>query len=548
MEAIDIKPDYPRHSGAAGEVAEVRRDCRNETLAVVAFAAKHHLEPTSVWLAGFALLLHRLSGQTAGSFTLCSGEALLSIDTSLDGPPLDFLAWLACVQDAVRQAASSRSGEKVHPVGFGSYGALSGEMECSVDISTNLLIARFRAGLFAHERVRELLDQLIVLVDQAVAESGRQVTSYSLVTKSARAILPDPTADLGFPECKPITETILAYAASTPDRPAVGQGGRSWSYRELSEASRAVARGLAAAGLEVGDCVAVTGPRSFGFVAAMLGVWRSGGVLVNIDPSLPEKRQALMLTEVKARFLVRVGSAASSLASRVEEMISISTQGELADYLLGTAPELLSPLSPEQAAYIFFTSGSTGTPKAVRGRHCGLSHFLRWQRQEFAIGPHDRASQLTALSFDVILRDSFLVLSSGGTLCIPGEWDALDPRRIIDWLHTERISVLHVVPSLARLWLNSVAVPTPLPQLKHVFFAGEPLTDVLVSGTGRAQSRRSVDWAPSPQHAGFDSKCEQSAVWPERARRDRHQNSVSDLGLLQQCRGQCQGVRTEPFS
>ena len=480
MEAIEIKPDDPRQPGAAGELAEIRRDCQNEVDTVAVFAAKHHLEPTSVWLAGFALLLHRLSGQTAGSFALCDGEALLSVETLQDGTPLDFLEWLGRVKAAVRRAASSRSSEDAHPIVFGPVGALSNRIQLCVHISRYQLTARFQTSLFATERVRELLEQLIVLVDQAVADSGRDVTGYSLITQSARAIVPDPTADLAFPEYRPITETILAHVASGADRAAVEQGGRSWSYRQLSEASFAVAKGLTAAGLRVGDSVAVTGPRSFGFVAAMLGVWRCGAVLVNIDPGLPEKRQELMLLEAKARFLVRVGSAANTLTGRVEKMLSISMQGGLADYSPGAAAEPLPSLSPEQAAYIFFTSGSTGTPKAVKGRHSGLSHFLQWQRQEFAIGPHDRGSQLTALSFDVVLRDSFLVLSSGGTLCIPGEWDALDPRRIIDWLQSERVSVLHVVPSLARMWLNGDAAPTPLRYLKHVFFAGEPLTDVLV--------------------------------------------------------------------
>ncbi|HEX4620996.1 MAG TPA: AMP-binding protein, partial [Myxococcaceae bacterium] len=107
-------------------------------------------------------------------------------------------------------------------------------------------------------------------------------------------------------------------------------------------------------------------------------------------------------------------------------------------------------------------------------------HFLGWQRSTFGVGPGDRASQLTALSFDVILRDMFLALTSGATLCIPGESDALDPSRILAWLGEQRITTLHVVPSLARLWLTHAPPEVRLPELRRVFFAGEPLTDVLV--------------------------------------------------------------------
>ena len=79
----------------------------------------------------------------------------------------------------------------------------------------------------------------------------------------------------------------------------------------------------------------------------------------------------------------------------------------------------LSILDPNGPAYIFFTSGTTGVPKAVLGCHKGLSHFLAWQRDTFNVGPGDRVAQLTNLSFDAVLRDVFLPLTSGAELCLP---------------------------------------------------------------------------------------------------------------------------------
>src|SRR4029453_10501065 len=66
------------------------------------------------------------------------------------------------------------------------------------------------------------------------------------------------------------------------------------------------------------------------------------------------------------------------------------------------------------------------------------------------------------------------------TLCIPDEGDVIDPLRILAWLAEQQVSVLHVVPSLARLWLGHVPSGLRLPSLRRVFFAGEPLLDVLI--------------------------------------------------------------------
>src|SRR5205823_3097769 len=107
------------------------------------------------------------------------------------------------------------------------------------------------------------------------------------------------------------------------------------------------------------------------------------------------------------------------------------------------------------AAYVFFTSGTTGAPKAIIGSHDGLSHFLAWQRSTFGIAHGDRVAQLSGLSFDVMLRDIFLPLTSGGTLCLPEDDVELDPDAILSWLARERITVLHTVPTVAHWWATN---------------------------------------------------------------------------------------------
>jgi acyl-coenzyme A synthetase/AMP-(fatty) acid ligase/acyl carrier protein len=113
----------------------------------------------------------------------------------------------------------------------------------------------------------------------------------------------------------------------------------------------------------------------------------------------------------------------------------------------------------------------------VLGVHQGIGHFLDWQCAGFGIGPRDRCAQLTNISFDVMLRDVFLPLWSGATLCLPPE--DLTPDRVLAWLELERISVVHVVPSLAQVWLEQ-RQGRRLPDLRWVFLAGEPLGESLV--------------------------------------------------------------------
>ena len=301
----------------------------------------------------------------------------------------------------------------------------------------------------------EMLEQFEYVLEQIVAEPERAISEFSLVTRASRVVLPDATISLPEPVHEPITETFFSIAERHPEHEAICAEGRSWNYSELSQRAKSIAQYLLNDGLTRGDIVAVSGTPSFDLIASLLGVMAAGGVILPLDPNLPESRRELMVCEADARRLL--------------------IANELPQIPTASATEKLPDIDPEDPAYIFFTSGTTGVPKAVLGCHKGLAHFLNWQRSTFAIGPDDRCAQLTALSFDVVMRDIFLALTSGASLHMPDS-----PDSILSWLEHERITVIHTVPSLVQSWLNDVPAGVTLNSLRYSFLAGEPLADSLV--------------------------------------------------------------------
>ena len=335
----------------------------------------------------------------------------------------------------------------------------------------------YQSALFSEARAAALLDQLCLLAGQIAAAPDAPLEAHTLVTPTARAVLPDPQAALPAPPQRPVPELILEQAERLPGHAAVRQSGRSHSYAELAGRARALAAALVARGLGRGDTVAVTGGRSFGLIAGMLAALLAGGRLLTLDPRLPAERRLLMLRASGARLLLCAGrQPPADLDGLPLAALLVDPDSALAD---GEATALPA-IRPEDPAYIFFTSGTTGVPKAVAGWHGGLSHFVAWQRETFAIGPDDRAAQLTGLSFDVVLRDVFTPLTAGATLCLPDDEDDLAGARLLPWLERERITMVHTVPALAQSWLADVPAGVGLAALRLVFFAGEPLRDALV--------------------------------------------------------------------
>ncbi|HKH43956.1 MAG TPA: amino acid adenylation domain-containing protein, partial [Thermoanaerobaculia bacterium] len=362
--------------------------------------------------------------------------------------------------------------------------------EGDASIGINLV---YNADLFDDARMDEVLAQLDALLGQAVERPDEPLAHLSLVTAAARAVLPDAGAELLEPAFPGVARLLLEREEAQPDRPALCFGEDTWTFSRLGGRAREIARAIQAAcggppaPGATGPVVAVCGPRSPELIASLYGAFLSGGVLLTLDRKLPAARLRLMMKVAKPACLVYVGDVLpeDGWLWELRELESLAIVS--VPVASGVRPEpvpaepatVFADPRPDDPAYIFFTSGTTGRPKAVLGRHKGLSHFLTWQRETFGVGPGDRAAQLTGLSFDVVLRDIFLPLTSGATLYVPDEAE-MSPERILPWLAERAITVLHTVPSLAGAWLGGVAPGFSSDALRLTFFAGEPLVDQVV--------------------------------------------------------------------
>jgi amino acid adenylation domain-containing protein len=338
----------------------------------------------------------------------------------------------------------------------------------------------YQCSSFSEKRAKCILQQYESLLKQIAAAPSKPVNSYSLVSSICRNVLPNPQEPIPELDLEIITSMFLEQASLHSNKIALCHGNTKWSYEKLSRYSKILAQQWINTSLETNEVIAVMGERSPTLIAAMISVWLTGGILLPIDRRLPKDRQELILNESKTKRLIYNGKL------RPEDQW-LKNKSSLSVFEVDGANEWPEPqkyvplpiISPKSPAYIFFTSGSSGIPKAVLGNHSGLAHFLKWQKETFQIGPHDRCAQFVNLGFDVMLRDIFTPLVSGATLFLPEDSDDL-PEDVLSWIDATQITVIHAVPTLAQDWLTHSRHQLRNASLRLSFFAGEPLTKTLV--------------------------------------------------------------------
>ncbi|XP_040068833.1 beta-alanine-activating enzyme-like [Ixodes scapularis] len=98
-------------------------------------------------------------------------------------------------------------------------------------------------------------------------------------------------------------------------------------------------------------------------------------------------------------------------------------------------------------AYIMWTSGSTGDSKIVQVPHCCIVPNVIHLRKIFNITPKDVICGICPFTFDPIVIQIFLALTSGATLLIPSEVIKETPSEIVKLVTTHKVSFLQATPS-----------------------------------------------------------------------------------------------------
>lgn len=265
----------------------------------------------------------------------------------------------------------------------------------------------------------------------------------------------------------PLLTAFDRQCRNAPERPALIEGERRLSFREVLDGSEHLAAHLAAR-IEPGARVALALDRGIDAVIAILSVLRCGACYIPLDIKNPAQRLRFIVDDAVVHCIIGRGSCPDWLDTPAL-WLDID---RLPEPTQSFHPPVA--IAPEALAAILYTSGSTGTPKGVALSHRALHNFADWAARTFELKTDDRIASLAPFHFDLSVFDLFSSLSAGASVNFVPAGLTLSPSRLTAWLGEQRITVFYTVPSLLGFMaLKGGLTEQPLPNLKTLLFAGE---------------------------------------------------------------------------
>jgi acyl-CoA synthetase (AMP-forming)/AMP-acid ligase II len=291
-----------------------------------------------------------------------------------------------------------------------------------------------------------------------------------------------------------VGDSLTRSAFARPERPAVVDGDRRWTYAEFNALVNRLAHGLAARGYAPGDALALASGNSAEFLAVYFACAKLGVVCVPVNLGWRPKEVAYVLEHSRSRGIVVEAQLVAAMAEAVAEVDAVTDviiapgtggpvepgAGTPLDDVLAddtTEPEVVvddrAPLS------YLYTSGTTSFPKGVVGTHLGV--YLEstsaaldsgWTADDrfVAMMPMFHTAQLNAFCTPAVLVGATIHVHRG-----------FDPERFLTAIETEQITQVFGLPMMFRAALEHPSFAgRDLSSLKRAVYAMAPMPEAQI--------------------------------------------------------------------
>jgi len=355
----------------------------------------------------------------------------------------------------------------------------------------------YAKNLYQLDYIKAIFDCFIALlskIDSTILE--KQSSDLNLLSEEEyKKIIYDwNKVEQSYPNNKTIHELFEEQVEKSPDRIAVVHQDKKITYRELNNKANQLANFLKDMhNIKPGTLIILCLDRSELMIVAILGVLKTGGAYVPIDPNYPEERICHILNDCESNIILTNEQYYQKIKnlSYIEDnhlaALPTTTQAYIypidrEDFVEKTLLQSLQntnvTISNTNLAYVIYTSGTTGNPKGVMQIHNNVCRLFIATEKLFNFDHNDVWTLFHSYIFDFSVWEIWGALIYGGKLIIPTCQQIRDSDFFYELCRKEGVTILNQTPGAFYQLMdiaNDKNHQNKLNNLKYIIFGGEAL-------------------------------------------------------------------------
>jgi amino acid adenylation domain-containing protein len=411
----------------------------------------------------------------------------LGRDTSRN-PLFDVLIVVQNFQQAAAEAVGLTAAGDNRPPAAGTHTAAKFDLTFIIRESGDDVVIdiEYYTGIFKAETIRRLAGHVKNIVKAVAGEPAVKIKDIEITTEEEKETILFQFNETftDYPRDKTIRELFEEQAARTPDSVAVIGESKALrtavTYRALNEESNRLANLLRRKGVKPDIIVGILVDRSLEMIIGILGILKSGGAYMPLDPHYPGKRIRYILNDSGAGFVLSQKTLGEGVGGFCET-VNLDDEGLYHPHAgENERVNLKAASTPVSLAYTTYTSGSTGKPKGVMIENRPVINFIEGITRLIPFREQDSILSLTTICFDIFGLETLLPLTRGSRVVMGSREEQIDPVEASSVIEREKITIFQVTPSRLQMFTADDRATAGLGRLKCLLVGGEAFPETLL--------------------------------------------------------------------
>ncbi|CAA7392230.1 Linear gramicidin synthase subunit D [Chryseobacterium fistulae] len=346
------------------------------------------------------------------------------------------------------------------------------------------LTLNYEGLLFERDMMSQLLEGMELMLDQLLKDPRLTTDRLSYVSAIQYQDLIHSWNDTSVAYDTHVTlhELFERQVERTPDHIALVYEDVKLSYRDLNERSNQLAHYLLQSyKIKPDEFIPLCLERSEDMLIGILGVLKSGGAYVPMDPNYPMDRIEHILGDTNARLVIVEENTKDRLYGYkklidTEESSHLSIISLDALEIIGSLKKCsidnpTTEVSSGDLSYVIYTSGTTGKPKGVMIEHRGVVNLVEFMISSHRLNDYTHVGCYSNYVFDAFVYEVFPVICHGNTLWLYNNELRKSIKGLNEYIKDNNIEVSFIPSVLLKEML-------PDTSLELIFAGGESFPDI----------------------------------------------------------------------